>query len=278
MQLLSRQIAATNFGGLKSKFIASYLGSAVHLPGLPGLPSNFSTKINIERKEGYPVRVFSLQSSLGLLKVAYNYFRGGKFADSANAFSEILLTVPMISVDTREEGIQLKELLETAREYITAIRIKAAMGEAAADPARSTELSAYFTHCNMQPPHLLLALRSAMVTAFKHKNFIAAASFSRRLLELPDVSSQKNADLKLKAVKVLQKSEQMARNEHELNYDEGKVFVIDCEKLCPIYTGQPSVKCSFCGSAYSPDFKGKCCLTCTLSTVGVETLGLVTGA
>ena len=150
------------------------------------------------------------------------------------------------------------------------------MGETE-DPKTSTELSAYFTHCNLLPSHLLLALRSAMGTAFKHKNFIAAASFSRRLLELPEVNSEKNADLRTKSTKVLQKSEQMARNECELNYDESKSFVIDCKNLSPIYRGQPSIKCSYCGSSYVSERKGNVGTTCQLSVVGVEAIGLVTG-
>jgi coatomer protein complex subunit alpha (xenin) len=44
------------------------------------------------------------------------------------------------------------------------------MGEIGeADPARQLELAAYFTHCNLQPSHLLLALKTAMATAFKCK-------------------------------------------------------------------------------------------------------------
>ena len=43
------------------------------------------------------------------------------------------------------------------------------MTGAASDPVRLTELSAYFTHCQLQPVHLILALRSAMGTAFKTK-------------------------------------------------------------------------------------------------------------
>jgi Coatomer (COPI) alpha subunit C-terminus len=49
----------------------------------------------------------------------------------------------------RAEGNELKELLDISREYITAIRIKTAAAEEQA-PARSMELSAYFTHCNLQ--------------------------------------------------------------------------------------------------------------------------------
>ena len=152
------------------------------------------------------------------------------------------------------------------------------MADAASDPVRSTELSAYFTHCNLQPAHLLLALRSAMGTAFKHKNFIAAASFSRRLLELPEVGSARNADLKSKASKVLQKSEAQARNEWTFDYDESSPFDLDCEVLKPIYRGAEKVQCSYCGSNYGPSMKGKLCVTCGLAKVGVQTLGLVTGA
>jgi len=92
------------------------------------------------------------------------------------------------------------------------------------------------------------------------------------------MASEKNADLRTKSQKVLAKSEQQARNEHTLNYDESKAFAIDCSTLTPIYRGEPCLKCSFCGSSYSEEHKGKTCVTCTLSTVGVQTLGLVTGA
>ena len=115
-----------------------------------------------------------------------------------------------------------------------------------------------------------------MGTAFKHKNFIVAAGFARRLLELPDMSSERNADLRGKASKVLQKSEQMARNEHTLNYDDSKQFKIDAQNFTPIYAGQPSIECSYCGSVYSDDAtKNKLCSTCGISLVGVKTMGLV---
>jgi coatomer protein complex subunit alpha (xenin) len=117
-----------------------------------------------------------------------------------------------------------------------------------------------------------------MGTAFKHKNFIVAASFARRLLELPDMKSERNADLRMKATKVLQKSEQMARNEHTLNYNENAAFAIDCQDFVPIYSGEECVKCSYCGSSYKGSaMKGKICVTDGFCTVGVETIGLVTG-
>lgn len=51
---------------------------------------------------------------------------------------------------------------------------------------------------------------------------------------------------------------------------------LDCARLKPIYKNAPNAKCSYCGSNYSPDFKGKLCVTCGIANVGIDTLGLVT--
>jgi len=137
------------------------------------------------------------------------------------------------------------------------------------------ELSAYFTHCNLQPAHLALALNLAMSQSFKGGNFIYAASYARRLLELPDMVVAK-ADFRNKAAAVLKKSEENARNEQKLSFDERNPFVLDCSDLVPIYKGTPFAICAFCGSNYKAEMKGSICLTCRLSVIGVETLGLVT--
>ena len=90
------------------------------------------------------------------------------------------------------------------------------------------------------------------------------------------MKNERNSDLRVKASKVLQKSEAMARNEHKLNYNDSSVFRIDCKDFVPMYNNQ-GIKCAYCGSVYGDEMKGKKCLTCNLSVVGVETLGLVTG-
>ena len=79
-------------------------------------------------------------------------------------------------------------------------------------------------------------------------------------------------------LKVLQKSEQMARNEHAIDYDDRQAFSLDCAALTPIYKGAPLIKCSYCGSAYGPAAKDTLCVTCGVAQVGLETLGLVTSA
>lgn len=49
------------------------------------------------------------------------------------------------------------------------------------------------------------------------------------------MASERNAELRGKAQKVLQKSEQMARNEHAIDYDDRQAFTLDCRGLTPIY-------------------------------------------
>jgi coatomer protein complex subunit alpha (xenin) len=283
LQLLNRQIAASDFNVLKESMMGCYLGSMMSVPGMPG---SGSMPVPLLRNDGggppgsesLPRTYLNTKDLVTGIRNGYRFFQGGKFSDSQGAFADVLTKIPMVVTGNRQEQSEIKEMMTICREYITAIRIKSAMAQAGADPVRSTELAAYFTHCNLQPVHLLLALRSAMGTAFKHKNYIVAASFARRLLELPDMSSEKNADLKLKATKVRQKSEQMARNEHQLNYDESKTFAIDCKDFMPIYAGQPSTQCSYCESQYADEgMNNQICKTCSFCVVGIKTLGLVTG-
>jgi len=154
--------------------------------------------LDTQGKKSLPRNSLKIKNLRDGLRSGYRFFQGGKFSDSKEAFASVMVKIPLVVTESKAEASEVKEMLEICREYILAIRIKAAMTECANNPARITELSAYLTHCNLQPTHLLLALRTAMGTAFKHKNFIAAASFAKRLLELPDMSSEKNSDLRSK--------------------------------------------------------------------------------
>ncbi|CAM9256260.1 unnamed protein product [Chrysoparadoxa australica] len=278
MKLLNRQIAVVNFRPLFPLLMRIYSGARTSVPGLVGTPSLISHLRRTEgnRDESLPKTSLTLPPLVDMLKSAYRFFQAGKFGDARSHLDAIIVAIPLVVVETKGEGSELKELLEICREYVTAIRLKHAIGDVPDDPKRSMELAAYFTHCNLQPAHLLLALRLAMVAAFKNKNFITAASFAQRLLELPDMGSERNSELKIKAQKILQKSRQMARNEVELDYDERNPFVVDCATLKPIYKGASVLRCPYCGSSFGPESKGQVCCTCGLSQVGVETLGLVT--
>jgi coatomer protein complex subunit alpha (xenin) len=47
------------------------------------------------------------------------------------------------------------------------LSVTQAITDAGEEVARALELAAYFTHCNLQPAHLMLALKTAMASAFK---------------------------------------------------------------------------------------------------------------
>jgi hypothetical protein len=114
MHLLNRQIAATEFETVKSKFLMAYMGAITVVPGMPSTPS---LQMSSERKPGLPVAVHTLQSGVMLTRKAYQLFQAGKFNDAAATFSAIVAMVPMIVVDAKAEASQVKELLETSREY-----------------------------------------------------------------------------------------------------------------------------------------------------------------
>lgn len=81
--------------------------------------------------------------------------------------------------------------MNSAREYLLGVSIELERRRVAqAEPdnvTRSLELAAYFTHCQLQPAHLQIALRSAIAVFTKANNTAAAARFAKRLLELnPD--------------------------------------------------------------------------------------------
>jgi hypothetical protein len=113
------------------------------------------------------------------------------------------------------------------------------------------ELAAYLTHCNLQPLHMLISLRSAMSSAVKVKNFNTAASFSRRLMELNPKSEHKE-----QALKVLKVCDTNTTNEVDLTYDERNPFVV-CTK---------------------PKFKGQVCPVCEINEIGFQGTGITSVA
>lgn len=273
--LLHRQIAATSVKKLKNGAGSLFVASRAYLKSSFTAHSRRQFLVRTSQK-GLPNLSLKTPNLLEKLKAAYKAFTAAQFQTCQELLENILSSVPLTVAQNKGESDDLKELLNLAKEYLVAVKIKTAMDNAAADAPRSLELAAYFTHCNLQPAHMILALKTAMATAFKNKNYVNACSFARRLLDFPELSTEKQADLKSKAIKVLQKSEQQGRNETEIDYDERNPFSIDCDKFKPLYRGSPVVNCPYCGSSYSPAFKGQLCKLCDISSVGTETIGLVT--
>lgn len=134
---------------------------------------------------------------------------------------------------------------------------------------RSLELAAYFTHCQLQPAHLQLSLRSAMTLAYKMKNFATASVFARRLLEqnpAPQVAQQVR--------KLQQVCDQTPTDAVRVDYDQHNPFIVCAASFEPVYRGSPVSKCAYCGAGYKPEYAGGVCAVCDVSRVGANGTGL----
>jgi len=213
--------------------------------------------------------VVSMGNMEDTLKRAYKLTTEGKFTEALKLFQSLLLMIPLVVVETRKEVEDVKELQAIAREYTNALRIELGRKELKDDPARQAELAAYFTHCNLQPIHLSLSLRSAMSIFFKLKNFDTAATFCRRLLEQnppPKVAQQ--------ARQVLAACEKSPGDAVDLKYDARNPFVTCAKTFVPVYRGTKDVECPTCGSHFTVACKGELCPVCEMGKIGMDAGGL----
>lgn len=301
MRLLNTQLGIVNFEPLKAHFLA--IASTSHTL-LSALPSTTPLDVPLLRnwaQASAPTAAAAASSALGAsgpketglpvvslqfpmlverLQAAYRSFTAGKFQDALDQFRSILHLLPVITANSPSEAAEAKELIGIVTEYILGLQIEMHRKEVAASPsaasdasilARICELSAYFTHCNLQPTHVQLTLRSAMNNAVKVKNFGTAYNFARRLLDLapkPEIAQT--------AQRVAQLCEQNGLKDEigNVDYDERNPFVICAASMRPIYRGTPSTTCPYCASYYLQEHTDTTCTICNLAKVGAPATGL----
>lgn len=269
MQLLNRQVGIINFPPLKTYFMTLFQSSHGFLPAFPSLPALAVPLTQPQQQQSMPRPLFDTTALTELLKKGSRQTLEGKFRDALTSFTEVLHKALFTCVDNRAAAELLQQSLEISREYALALRLELHRRANVQDPVRSLELSAYFTQCKLQVPHLQLALRSAMTAAYKIKNFAAAAEFARRLLDL-----HPKQDLATQAKQIVRYAEQHNTDEHKLNYDERNPFVVCAISFVPIYLNTPNATCPFCGASYLPEHQGKLCPTCQLAQIGFQASGL----
>ena len=273
-QLLNRQIGLKDVKVLSDILRSCYLSVQAVSVGYPSMPA-LSVPLQRSTSPSLPLSVYRLQHAVQLVKMGLKCFQAGRFEDTLNAFKSLLVIVPMVLVDSKEDEAELKQFVEMAREYIMAVQIELTRRETPAGSPRNLALSAFMTQCKLQNPHVLLTLNSAMVAAFKAENFIDAAGFANRILMNPEIKSPRNAPLEQKARKVLQRSEREGRNSVDTGVTLDRVYVLDCATMQPMDHSAEIVKCPFCGVSYAVENKGKLCSICGMSQIGLETVGLV---
>mmetsp|Transcript_28725 Transcript_28725/g.31900 ORF Transcript_28725/g.31900 Transcript_28725/m.31900 type:complete len:553 (+) Transcript_28725:3-1661(+) len=278
MKLLNSQIGIVNFAPMKGHFMSLYSSSNVQHWGLPSLKP-FTTylqrEFNASKRIAKPLIYSELQHQMGSLREGYLLTTQAKFQQACVVYQSILTKLPLLVVDSPDEVDQVKELISICREYTTGLVIELKRREVMSDrskpqPVRAAELAALFTHCNLQPGHLMLCLRSAANICVKIKNFATAHAFATRLLEL-----NPKTDVLRWVKKVIHHCEQNQLKEScAMDYDGRNPFVICSGSFTPIYRGSDSVKCGYCQATYKPEFKGKLCRICRIARIGAKCSGL----
>lgn len=277
MRLLSRQLGIRNFAPLRSMFLDLHSGSHTFLRAFSSTPVislavergwNESASPNVR---GPPALVFNFSQLEEKLKAGYKATTGGKFTEALRLFLGILHTIPLIVVESRREVDEVKELIIIVKEYVLGLKMELKRREIKDNPVRMQELAAYFTHCNLQVPHLRLALQNAMTVCYKAKNLSTAANFARRLLE----TNPTNENQAKTARQVLQAAERNMNDASQLNYDFRNPFVVCGATYVPIYRGQKDVSCPYCSSRFVPSQEGQLCSVCDLAVIGSDASGLL---
>ena len=276
-RLLNDQVGVVNFAPYKELFMESYAASKTSYSSLPHV-SSLSAHPNrnwkeLNPKNGHPTLAYKLNDLVQNLQTCYQLTTTGKFVEAIDKLQNIILCIPLLVVETRQEIAEAQQLLTICREYVVGLQMetvrKTLPKNTLDEQKRICELAAYFTHVNLQPVHQILTLRTALNLFFKLKNYKTAASFARRLLELgprPEVAQQ--------ARKILQACEMNETDEHTLHYDEHNPFTLCAVTYKPIYRGKPEEKCSLCSASYQPPYKGVTCVVCKVAEVGKDVIGL----
>lgn len=196
-RLLNNQVGVVEFGPYQSLFLNSYARSRTSYACVPNIPSLYgypqrnwkdSNWKDAASKTGLPAVGLHLTELVQRLQVCYQLTTNGKFAKVIEKLQSILLSVPLLVVDTKQDIAEAQQLIQICREYILGLKMeterKSLPRATLAEQKRICEMAAYFTHCNLQPVHQILTLQVAVNLFYKLKNYKTAASFARRLLEL----------------------------------------------------------------------------------------------
>ncbi|KAL3074516.1 hypothetical protein niasHS_015346 [Heterodera schachtii] len=272
-RLLEQQLGIVRLKPFKPHFLALYAKSRVAYTAFPLSPSNFAYPARnwqeATPKTSLPASALKLTELAQRLQVCYQLTTAGKFSDATLRLRLLLLAVPLLVVDTKQEVSEAQQLIQICREYLVGLLLETARKElprdSVEDAKRNLEMAAYFTHCDIQPVHKILTLRTAANLSFKNKQMRHCASFCRRCIELapkPEIAAQMR--------KMLAVAERDNTNAFELNYDEHNPFVLCSRSFVPLYRGKPQTKCPFCGASYAPTFAGSICDVCEVAEIGRE--------
>jgi len=277
-RLMHDQIGVVDFSPYKSLFMTSYQRNSAAYQAISPLPPlyiplhrNWREAVCENGKNPHlPAIAVTLSQLKEKIQEAYSLTLKGKFEDATNTFRNILLSVPLLVVDSRQDVTNAQQLIVTCKEYIVGLMMEQKRKSLSkSEDVRQAEMACYLTHCNWDPQHLKLALRTAYSSTFKLKNFKTTMLLVRRFLQL-----ESSGKVYEQAKKILRHCESNASNKVEMNYDAHNPFDICAASYTPIYKGRPLVKCPLSGACFKPEYSGSVSTVTKCTQVGMECSGI----
>ncbi|KAF7633499.1 Coatomer subunit alpha [Meloidogyne graminicola] len=191
-RLLEETLGIVQIGPFKSLFLSTYAKSRVACCAMPLTSPNFVYPTRNWQdslpKSSLPAISLKLNDLAQRLQICYKLTTDGKFGESISRFRQILLSIPLLVVDSKQEVSEAQQLIQICREYLVGLLLETARKElpreSVEDAKRNLEMAAYFTNCDIQPVHKILTLRTAANLSFKNKQMRHCATFCRRCIEL----------------------------------------------------------------------------------------------
>jgi len=128
MRLLHDQVGIVEFSEYKNIFIQTYARSRTCFTALPSLTPLYAYPCRNPNQQNtkniLPAIGLKLNDLIHRLQKSYEMTTNGKFADAIESFRSILLSVPLLVVETKQEIAEAQQLIEMCREYIVGLQME----------------------------------------------------------------------------------------------------------------------------------------------------------
>ena len=128
MRLLHDQVGVVKFDEYKTIFMQVYARSRTCFITLPNLVPIFSYPLRNFKEQpqskALPAIGLKLNDLIQRLQTAYSMTTNGKFQEAIEQFRSILLSVPLLIVDGKQEIVEAQQLIEICKEYIVGLQME----------------------------------------------------------------------------------------------------------------------------------------------------------
>lgn len=128
MRLLHDQVGVVDFTQYKNIFMQTYARSRTCFSALPSINSLYAypgrNPHTQNPKQILPAIGLKLNDLIARLQKSYEMTTNGKFAEAAESFRAILLSTPLLVVETKQEIAEVQQLIEMCREYIVGLQME----------------------------------------------------------------------------------------------------------------------------------------------------------